>query len=84
MGMRNKDKTWPRPDVIRHVWIKSERKFYPPEQGFVLEWRRHSYHWTALVLYVPEPGRYVQEWIPRERLAPVKSEPALHFPDDLG
>jgi hypothetical protein len=26
----------------------------PPTQGFVLEWRRHSYKWFALVRYVQE------------------------------
>jgi hypothetical protein len=30
-----------------------------PVQGYVLQWRRHSYHWTALVLTssVDEAGR---------------------------
>ena len=45
----------------------------------MLEWRRHSYRWTALVLVsgVDELGRptAAQQWIPAERLTPVRSDP---------
>jgi hypothetical protein len=45
----------------------------------VLEWRRHSYKWFALVQYVQQdkdsPTTYVQQWFPAERLWPVKSDP---------
>jgi hypothetical protein len=53
----------------------------PPTQGFVLEWRRHSYKWFALVQYVQQdkdgPTIYSQQWFPAERLWPVKSDPNL-------
>ena len=48
-------------------------------QGYVLEWRSHSYRWTALVLVssVDEEGRptATQQWVPAERLTPVRSDP---------
>ena len=50
----------------------------PPVQGLVLGWRRHSYRWSALVVTVRvENGRpvVVQEWVPAERLRPVRSDP---------
>ncbi len=46
--------------------------------GQVLDRRRHSYHWSALVVTVRiEAGRpvVVQEWVPAERLRPVRSDP---------
>ncbi len=48
-------------------------------QGLVLDWRRHSYRWSALVVTVrvEQGGRpvVVQEWLPAERLKPVRSDP---------
>ena len=50
----------------------------------MLEWRRHSYRWSALVQYVRDDGvsppTYVQEWLPAERLWPVTSNPNLPDP----
>lgn len=42
----------------------------PPGQGLVLEWRRESYRWSALVVTVRlEVGKpvVVQEWTEAER-----------------
>jgi hypothetical protein len=48
-------------------------------QGYVLEWRRHSYRRTALVLVSDTDDQdrptATQQWIPAERLAPVRSDP---------
>ena len=44
----------------------------------MLDWRRRSYRWSALVVTVLEQdGRQtvVQEWVEAERLLPVKSDP---------
>jgi hypothetical protein len=47
-------------------------------QGYVLEWRRHSYRWNGLVLIsgTDDQGRptAAQQWLPAERL-PVRSDP---------
>jgi hypothetical protein len=47
--------------------------------GFILSWRRQSYRWSALVLYVQQDKergeRYVQQWFPAERLRPLKADP---------
>jgi hypothetical protein len=84
VGSRRKDREWPRPRHTRHVWIRNESKLLPPTQGFILEWRRHSYRWSALVQYVREDGvsppKYVQEWLPAERLWPVTSNPNMPDP----
>jgi hypothetical protein len=50
----------------------------PPVQGYVLDWRRHSYRWSALVITVRLEGSrpvVVQEWVEVERLRPVRSDP---------
>ena len=48
-------------------------------QGLVLDWRRHSYRWSALVVTVQTDAagrpRVMQEWIEAERLKPVLSDP---------
>jgi hypothetical protein len=79
MGSRRADREWPRPRTTRHVWIRSENRLDPPTQGFVLESRRHSYKWFALVQYVQQekdgPTVYAQQWFRAERLWPVKSDP---------
>lgn len=79
MGGRRVDRQWPRLRSTRHVWIRSTSSLEPPTQGFVLEWRRQSYKWSALVQYVQQskdgPAVYVQEWLPLDRLWPVKSDP---------
>ena len=45
----------------------------------MLEWRRHSYRWTALVLVsgVDDQDRPTgtQEWMRAEPLTPVRSDP---------
>lgn len=50
-----------------------------PVQGYVVEFRRQSYRWTALVqtAAADEEGRAVstQTWLPIERLIPVRSDP---------
>ncbi len=42
-----------------------------PSQGCVLEWRRHSYRWTALVLTSSPGGQgrpaSTSQWVPAER-----------------
>lgn len=47
-------------------------------QGLVLDWRRQSYRWSALVVTVRTDDEdrpvVVHEWLPAERLRPVKSE----------
>lgn len=61
---------------IRHVWATPEhmRTAMP---GLVLGWQKHDDQWEALVTYVMPRGRVVTEWLPREQLQPVKSQPRL-------
>lgn len=51
----------------------------PPVQGFVIDWKRHSYRWSALtvVTLFDDNGDpvLVQRWIPAHRLTPVLSNP---------
>ena len=79
MGQRRVDREWPTPRATRFVWVSQEGVQTPPVQGFVVEWRRHSYRWWALVLVVelhPQAPPLVRmEWLPVERLTPVKSNP---------
>lgn len=69
---------WPIPRHTRHVWVLREYRWEVPWQGYVIEWRRHSYHWYANVLYVDDSDEakpVVQRWFPREMLLPVRSAP---------
>lgn len=78
MGQRRIDREWPPPRNTRHVWIIGEDRLTPPTQGLVLAWRRHSYRWSALVVRVDESvpgGRIVQDWLPIDRLRPVRTDP---------
>ena len=79
MGQSRKDREWPTPATTRHVWVAQEGVQVPPIQGFVVDWRRHAYRWWALVLVVQQPKEggpvTLMEWMPVERLTPVKSNP---------
>ena len=79
MGQSRKDRGWPRPRTTRFVWVSQTGLQVPPAQGLVLDWRRQSYRWSALVVTVraDEHGRPVvlQEWVEAERLRPVRSDP---------
>jgi len=78
VGQNRRDKEWPTPRSTRFVWISQPGLQVPPVQGLVLDWRRHSYRWSALVVTVrTEDGGsvVVQEWVPAERLTPVRSDP---------
>ena len=59
--------------------MKPDQPGIAPLQGYVLEWRRHSYHWTALILISATDGdgrpTATQHWVPSERLTPVRSDP---------
>ena len=67
------------PRVTRFVWVSSGSTLVPPQQGFVVDWRRHSYRWFALVLIVETPEKAPPltklQWLPVERLTPVMSNP---------
>ncbi|GAA1428476.1 hypothetical protein GCM10009616_08160 [Microlunatus lacustris] len=66
------------PRHTRFVWVSQPGLQVPPVQGYVLDWRRHSYRWTALVVTVRlEDGGPVvtQEWVDVERLRPVRADP---------
>lgn len=79
MGQSRVDKTYPPQKHTRHVWVQQAGPQQPPLQGYVLEWRRHSYRWSALVVVtvVDEKGQpsTCTEWLPAEVLTPVKSDP---------
>lgn len=65
------------------MWVVTERGA-EPEQGFVLEWRRHAYNWSALVEMVRSDSEnrptFVHRWLAAEHLAPVSTPPTI--PDE--
>ena len=78
MGQNRKHREWPRPRTTRFVWVSQPGPQVPPIQGYVLDWRRQSYRWPALVATVRLDGSrsvVVQEWVYAERLRPVRSDP---------
>jgi hypothetical protein len=83
VGQNRKDRGWPKPRHTRFVWVSQPGLQVPPVQGYVLDWGRHSYRWSALVVTVRvEEGRpvVVQEWVELERLKPVRSDPNRRQP----
>ena len=56
----------------RHVFVRPEHS--PVEcAGLVLDWKRDGPGaWLALVQYVEPRGRVVTEWLPADRLRPVR------------
>ena len=79
VGQNRKDRKWPRPRTTRFVWVSQPGPQVPPLQGLVLDWRRSSYRWSALVVTVhsDKQGQPVvqQEWVEVERLRPVRVDP---------
>ena len=78
MGRRREVYARP-PRFTRHAWVVTERG-REPEQGFILEWRRHAYQWSALVVMVrtDDAGQpvFVQRWLAAEHLAPISAHPS--------
>lgn len=58
------------------MWVRPA--LVPTElPGLVLDWRRTPDGWQALVTMVETRGRVVTEWVPAERMRPVKSSPRV-------
>lgn len=72
---------WPRPRLIRHVWVlDAQQPLRMPHQGLVLEWRRLAYRWSAFVAYViligdHHPERVVTEWLQSADSVPARATP---------
>lgn len=93
MGKSRAERTWPRPALTRHVWVRTaylpgdpgeaQHQQQPPDQGLILEWRRHEYAWQALcVLVCVRPGRdpvVLQRWVSSTDLRPVPADPNRAF-----
>ena len=78
VGQRRIEREWPQPRSTRHVWVIGDDRLTPPVQGLVLAWSRRAYKWSALVVRLDESGqgtRVIQDWLPLERLRPVRSDP---------
>ncbi|WP_138443559.1 hypothetical protein [Sinomonas susongensis] len=85
MSRARRDRVWPRPRTTRHAWFKdSPEPGEPPRQVLVVAWRRHSYQWSALIIYCvdvqgsPDPV-VVQRWVPAHQLRPVRADPNQAF-----
>ena len=53
MNPSRRDK-WPAYRPTRHVLVLRKRRFERPWQGYVIDWKHHSYKWEALVVYQDE------------------------------
>ncbi|MCH6472437.1 hypothetical protein [Sinomonas terrae] len=50
----------------------------------IVEWRRHSYKWTARIIYSldidgSEGPAVVDRWVPAESLRPARTDPNTAF-----
>ena len=78
MGQSRLDRTWPAQRNTRFVYVLGEDQLATPVQGLVVAWSRYRYKWRALVVRVDDSvpgGRMVQDWLPLERLRPVRVDP---------
>lgn len=58
---------------VRHCWVTGPEEDPGPWPGLVLEWRRDSGGWSALVVYVitaESLATTVQTWVPAAHLRP--------------
>lgn len=77
MGQRRREREWPSQRNTRFVYVLGEDRLTAPVQGLVIAWNRHRQQWSALVVRVDESvpgGRLVQDWLPAERLRPVRAD----------
>ena len=57
---------------VRHGFGCAPSTCPPRCPGLVLEWRQNP-DWEALVTYVEPRGDAITEWLPAERLRPVRA-----------
>lgn len=79
MGQRRVDREWPNPRNTRWclVTAPADDRFTPPAQALVIAWTRRRWVWWALIVRVDEDGpdtKMVQEWVPLDRLRPVRED----------
>ncbi|MEO6604655.1 MAG: hypothetical protein ABIN55_03485 [Aeromicrobium sp.] len=69
---------WPPFKRVRFVLVRREPWTALPVQGLVLDWRKTGPNHQALVAYVDEalhPKRIITEWMPAEKLTPIRADP---------
>ena len=74
-GRRDK---WPAYRPTRHVLVLRQRPYERPWQGYIVDWKHHSYMWSALVVYQDETldgAPLVWKWFPVEQLWPLYPNP---------
>lgn len=55
VGKTRAERTWERPRKTRHAWMQGgPHPNSPPRQVYIVNWRRQSYKWSALVVYAVE------------------------------
>ena len=78
MGQPRRDRHWPKPAVVRHVWVQSPEDHQPPDPGLLIEWRRFDYQWFAHVIVVYSRGgstAVIQRWFHQDDVIRAPTEP---------
>ena len=77
VGQSRKYRPRPKPKATCHVMLPGEDVQVPSVQGFVVEGRRYSYRWFALVLtvHVPEEGAPLIKMASRRTTDPGEDRP---------
>ena len=79
MGMNpGRRDRYPFHNPTRWVFIMRDHVSERPWQGYAVDWKRHSYKWSVLVVYVDDTidgDPLVQAWFPAERLRPASVDP---------
>ena len=69
---------WPDYVPSRHVLVLREHRFERPWQGYVVDWKRDSYKWSVLVVFMDESlegSPVLWKWFPLEKLRPLHPDP---------
>lgn len=75
---RPKSDRWPTHEPTRFAFVPREHRNMRPWQGYVVDFRRQSYRWEALVVYMDEDAEgspLIWKWWPIEKLRAAKVDP---------
>lgn len=88
MGQSRAERTWRRPRLTRHAWVRlpvanRDHPLQPPAQALVISWKKVGWQWLAMVVIVVETDTgdpvIVQQWVPAESVRPVPADPNRAF-----
>ena len=83
MGQTRAERTWPKPDRVRHCWVlglDTRHPLAPPCPAVLGQWRKTKagiFEGWVLAIVPAAAGEFTifQGWVPANRIKPVPSDP---------